>query len=329
MIYAPLAALRDKQVQFDEHHPPSAKPGVNPTTHHSRLASSGRSFKHNSPRHWRWPSWPPPWRGAVSFILALVGVAALHSAFTTYHGVSPISRLFGQHTGRSSFSTLFPFSSSNARAFLADNFLARALPIGRHDHALSSNGGKIFIPLTTPQDDFSASPSSLSIDSILTDDVRLDGSWLFPGPHFQVGISFATTIYPTHFTIDHAFFPDMFSSSKSPRHIVVWGVVEGTSNRGRASRLVADLGIGDVLNRTAPSLHQRENFLPLATVEYNIHGACHVQTFAVYPSVVEANIDFGVIVLEVLDNWGGEVTRLYRVRVHGESDVRYLLGSDR
>ncbi|PIL29457.1 hypothetical protein GSI_08399 [Ganoderma sinense ZZ0214-1] len=137
------------------------------------------------------------------------------------------------------------------------------------------------------------------------------------GAQFQVGVSFATTIYPTHFTIDHAFSQDIVGSSNAPRHIVFWGIVEGVGNKGRASRVVGDLALSGVFNRTVPNLHQRENFLPLATVEYDIRGSSHVQTFAVHPSLVESNIDFGVIVLEVLDNWGGEVTQLYRVRVHG------------
>ncbi|KAI1795834.1 hypothetical protein LXA43DRAFT_1090469 [Ganoderma leucocontextum] len=311
----------EKQVRFEEHQPGSAKPVVDSTMHHSQPASAGGPTSMvNSPRHSRWLPCPPPWRGVVSFILALIGAAALLSAFTSYHGTFSVSRPFWQNIRHSSLRSAFPHSfraASDVRASIADSFLARALPVGRHDYALSANGGKVFLPLTTPHDDSLASVASLPIDSILTDDVRLDGSWFFPGSHFQVGVSFATTIYPTHFTIDHAFLPDAAGSSKAPRHIVVWGVVEGVSNKGRATRVVADLDIGDVYNRTAPNLHQRENFLPLATIEYNIHGSSHVQTFPVYPHAVESNIDFGVIVLEVLDNWGGEVTHLYRVRVHG------------
>ncbi|PIL23154.1 hypothetical protein GSI_14463 [Ganoderma sinense ZZ0214-1] len=314
------APALDKQVRFDEHQPASANPVVDSTIHRSQTAGSSRSTSTGSlPRQSRWPPSSPPWRRAVSFILALVGVAALLSAFTSYHGESLATRLFGKYARPSLLYTVFPLSfgaPSDPRTTVADNFLARALPIGRYDYALSANGGKIFLPLTTPFDDNPSSPASLSIDSILTDDARLDGSFSSPGAQFQVGISFATTIYPTHFTIDHAFSPDKIGSSNAPRHIVFWGVVEGVGNKGRVSRVVGDLGLSDVFNRTAPNLHQRENFLPLATAEYDVRGSCHVQTFAVHPGLVESNIDFGVVVLEVLDNWGGEVTQLYRVRVH-------------
>ncbi|PIL36024.1 hypothetical protein GSI_01684 [Ganoderma sinense ZZ0214-1] len=203
---------------------------------------------------------------------------------------------------------------------ISDSLLARALPLGRHDYALSANGGKLFLPLTSPEGSI---VSSNPIDSILSDDFRINGAWRSPHSHAQVGLSFPLTIYPTHFTIDYAFNPDPVAMKSAPRQLIFWGVVEGAGNKARYARTLANLEVSDVVNRTAPLLHRGEIFMPLGSAQYDVHDGPHIQTFPLHPGGVESGIDFGVVVLEVISNWGGNETWLYRVRVHGSASVKH------
>lgn len=38
-----------------------------------------------------------------------------------------------------------------------------------------------------------------------------------------------------------------------------------------------------------------------------------IQTFSVFPEVIQQRIDVGIVIFRVLDNWGGDLTCLYRV----------------
>ncbi|TFK82418.1 hypothetical protein K466DRAFT_443144, partial [Polyporus arcularius HHB13444] len=189
--------------------------------------------------------------------------------------------------------------------------------VGKRDFALIANGGAVSPRLTSrtsPESDHHSLPS----ESVLSDDFRIDGCWSILGSKGQVGVRLAETIRPSHITIDHV--PALRSEdlSAAPRHIILWGVVDGPENRDMYPRLLARVSDITPQNRSAPPISLDYAFVPLASFEYNILANVHVQTFPVHPSIVESHFDVGVVVLEVAGNWGGNTTCLYRLRVHGE-----------
>ncbi|RDX50954.1 hypothetical protein OH76DRAFT_1482001 [Lentinus brumalis] len=67
-----------------------------------------------------------------------------------------------------------------------------------------------------------------------------------------------------------------------------------------------------VYKRTAPPTDAGFTFVPLAAVEYDPSAASHVQTFPVDDQVVDSGIDIGLVVLDVISNWGSNTTSLCR-----------------
>ena len=57
------------------------------------------------------------------------------------------------------------------------------------------------------------------------------------------------------------------------------------------------------------------NHVLLASMTYEPSLPNHIQTFPVSPQVVALNIDVGIVVVKVLNNWGGDYSCLYRVSV--------------
>lgn len=200
---------------------------------------------------------------------------------------------------------------------LPPSLISRTLPVGRHDYALSAHGGEIASKLTTSTPRHS-STSTLSSDSVLSDDFRLNGCWNMGSSQGQIGIVLYEPIRPTHITIDHipsSLSPDI---GQAPRAMILWGVIDRAVKREQYAQLLGWTPIAAIQNRSEPSLTGGFNFVPLGGFEYDVHGDFHVQTFPVFQTVVESGIDIGIMVLEVVSNWGADVTCLYRVRIHGE-----------
>ena len=66
------------------------------------------------------------------------------------------------------------------------------------------------------------------------------------------------------------------------------------------------------------TLPKYPEYIRLANFTYSIHSLNNVQTFPILPEIRELGIDFGIVVLRVLNNWGrDDFTCLYRFRVHG------------
>ncbi|KAI0700649.1 hypothetical protein C8T65DRAFT_580144 [Cerioporus squamosus] len=202
------------------------------------------------------------------------------------------------------------------------SILTRSLPIGRRDFALREAGGKIYPELTSAYiADTSSSPlyTPNPADTVLSDDFRLPGCWSLPGSQVQVGVVLSETIYPSHFTIDHIPLPFADDIYEAPRRIILWGVVDGSSNQETYAHLRVQSSKLAAYNRSAPPMTAGFTFIPLATSEYNIHADSHVQTFPIYSHAAQSGIDVGLVVLDVVGNWGSNTTSLCRLRVHGRS----------
>ncbi len=188
--------------------------------------------------------------------------------------------------------------------------------MGRRDFALAADGGKIYVNLTSPAYTTSTS-QSLPPDSVLSDDFRLRGCWEFTGSRGQIGVVLSQPLIPSHITIDHIPSPFALDPGQAPRHMVLWGVVDGTENRKLYLRLLQDSADLPTPERSRPPIDRGLTFVPLASFEYDLHGTSHVQTFPIYPKLADYPMDFGLVVLEVHGNWGSSTTCLYRLRLHG------------
>ncbi|KAF8158930.1 UNC-like C-terminal-domain-containing protein, partial [Mycena galopus ATCC 62051] len=122
-------------------------------------------------------------------------------------------------------------------------------------------------------------------------DVHDGHCWPFAGSQGQLGIALSSPIYIEAITIDHvASAIAVGRRTSAPQDMEVWALVEG-----------------------------RDNYIRIASFQYDIHSRNGVQTFLVDAEIKNLGIDFGVIVLVVKNNWGmGEYTCLYRIRVHGQ-----------
>jgi hypothetical protein len=145
--------------------------------------------------------------------------------------------------------------------------------------------------------------------------------WLIPGKVGQLGVRLPNILRITHVAVEHAVQQQVSAAELAPRKMVLWGLVDGKENlakfkylRNSATGMLREL----FTSRTGPGINEHLPFVPLASFDYNIHSDNHIQTFPVFDSVANAGMDFGVVVLEILDNWGGRSTCLYRFRVHAE-----------
>jgi SUN domain-containing protein 1/2 len=169
--------------------------------------------------------------------------------------------------------------------------------------------------------------------------------WPFAGGEGQLGVALASPIFMEEVTIDHVAKSIAFDMRSAPRQMEVWGLVEGKDNIARVRAWKEDQAARKEAKQ--PTLDGEDEFttydhdgsdgsngyevdypktLPkypeyirLSNFTYNIHSSSNVQTFPVMPEIRELGIDFGIVVLRVLNNWGrDDFTCLYRFRVHGQ-----------
>lgn len=190
----------------------------------------------------------------------------------------------------------------------------------QRDYALQSDGAMVDCDLTTrcyswPLSSFFPSPSLA-----LNDDSRIGQCWSFPSASGQLGIILPTPIIPSQVTIDHIPMEIAANIGQAPRTMILWGLLDGTENMrkwylSRRTHPTSALLQG----RQGPQDVSGHSYAPLAILEYNIHGKWPIQTFTVFDYVQNFQMDFGVIVLEIIDNWGASNTCVYRARLHGYS----------
>ncbi|RPD70236.1 hypothetical protein L226DRAFT_470550 [Lentinus tigrinus ALCF2SS1-7] len=202
-------------------------------------------------------------------------------------------------------------------------------PVGRREYALFQDGAAVIPQLTHPPLRTSGLGSAPSVaeatapEAALSDDLRVGACWLIHGSSGQLGIGLHAFISPTHATIEHIPLEITADIGQAPRKMLLWGLVEGERNVALYHDIMAR---GERLHaaapgRATPPRHGNQLFVTLASFDYNIFAPFHIQTFPISSAAVEEGLYFGVVVLEILDNWGGKDTCLYRVRVHGNKVV--------
>ncbi|KAI5989704.1 hypothetical protein EDD15DRAFT_2171056 [Pisolithus albus] len=189
------------------------------------------------------------------------------------------------------------------------------------EYASLRAGGDIVLPLTTPtilprgslvHRLLHGGPQPGSPWAALDDDTRSQSCWLLGGNSGQLGVSLPRVVRISHVVVDHI----VSDTLTAPRQMILWGLVDGRENLALSRALRANsLDIPE--KRTFPAISGGFPFIPLSYFEYNAHASNLTQTFPVFPFVLDSGLDFGVVVLEILGNWGGMSTCLYRFHVYG------------
>jgi SUN domain-containing protein 1/2 len=205
--------------------------------------------------------------------------------------------------------------------------------IGKKDYALR-RAGAIPIPLLTspplpepkhPRPTEGSYESRLlgSASMALNPDLQPGSCWFAAGSSAHLGIALSTPIIITHVTIDNIakeLAPDV---REAPRSLVLWGLLEGTSNIARYTsslppRPADSTDPPEELVRATAAKSPGGRYLNLAEFEYNpFTNGSHVQTFPIQEAIIKLGVNFGIVALEIKSNWGAETTCLYRVRIHG------------
>ncbi|TFK89648.1 hypothetical protein K466DRAFT_486353 [Polyporus arcularius HHB13444] len=207
-----------------------------------------------------------------------------------------------------------------------DRALSRAMrdPVGRRDFALLADGARVVRALTGAVSAgrfYEAQTHSVPPPNVtLVDDLHVGNCWSMAAPTGQLGIRLSERIYPTHVTVDHIPVEIAADIGRAPRMMVLWGAIDGSVNIARLGNFTQTHN--DAITRTHGRSRPHETagctFIPIASFEYDVRSHSHIQTFPVLSHVVDLEMYFGVVVLEVVSNWGSETTCLYRARVHGQ-----------
>lgn len=217
--------------------------------------------------------------------------------------------------------------------------------LARPDFALHSGGARIIPSLTSPT--FEMRPQNVrgQLVGMLTGngyaigrppitalhpELHVGNCWSLEGSQGQLGVALAAPTYITDISIDHVAKEVAFDMRTAPRQMEVWAMVEGKDNvaKVRAWREETDARRAEALERGEEveedepyprTLPKSPLYIRIAAFNYDIHAPHNVQTFPVSQDVRDLGVDFGIVVLRVLNNWGrDEYTCLYRLRVHGQ-----------
>ena len=192
--------------------------------------------------------------------------------------------------------------------------------VGRRDFALLADGGRILPELTVSGNDESSRSNGTSPEAAITDSLRVGNCWTITGSVGQLGIRLPRMVALTHASIDHIPREIAADIGRAPRTMILWGSIDGEINKRRLRDAVQALDgpLPTIEGRSGPHTTCGHSFVPLAYFDYDIRAPAHVQTFALFQYIIDSQMSFGVVVLEVLRNWGAEDTCLYRLRLHGQ-----------
>lgn len=233
---------------------------------------------------------------------ALFYVLAYHFLLSAYRSVRPqlgrvlptvITRVVIQSDVRCDYRSVF----------------SHIIPFG-HDFASAQTGAVLAPRLTTP-----------GVESNPLSEISRNPAgacWSFRGNSGTFGVVLnAPNVLPSHVVIQHQPSNSTALLSRAPRQVVVWGLVDGAKNAEAYKRRLRDALASTSLKRPPLSMSREGLFLPLAEFVFDITAPSMHQIFPLFDEARSWGIDFGVIVFQVLSNWGADVTSLCSVHVYG------------
>ncbi|KII85020.1 hypothetical protein PLICRDRAFT_45126 [Plicaturopsis crispa FD-325 SS-3] len=219
--------------------------------------------------------------------------------------------------------------------------------IARPDFAAYSSGGQIIPSLSSPT--YEMRPHGLRRQLVglvtghgyavgrppvtaLNHETHNGHCWPFPGTQGQLGVVLTAPAYIEDITIDHVAKEVALDMRSAPREMEVWAMIDGADNirkvkewradKARRRQEAEEEGLqfdGEDEPEYPRTLPKSPQYLRIANFTYDIHAPQNIQTFPVSPEIRALGVDFGIVVLRVMSNWGrDEFTCLYRFRVHGQ-----------
>ncbi|KAM5539814.1 hypothetical protein V8D89_006627 [Ganoderma adspersum] len=127
----------------------------------------------------------------------------------------------------------------------------------------------------------------------------------------DAGLSMVTKLKSV--TVDHVPWEVADDPNQAPCWMRLWGAVDGRENLAKYAQYLVSAfsNLGD-----GPVIIQGWTFLHLLDFKYDLFGANYVQTFSLDTPVQDLKMDFGIFVVEVLDNWGSELTCIYHIQLY-------------
>lgn len=192
-----------------------------------------------------------------------------------------------------------------------------------HDYAKynGERGGVPFNLLTSPTYNLrSTAWEWLTMNNnprvVLRMGLGIQDCWAFPGSSGHYGIALSHLIPISGISINHS--PSAAVSSQAPRRTVLWGLAEGAQHQDRPFLGSSPRFSGDLPNSEPPNA-----WVDLLHFQYDARIGEHHQFFAIPAHVQKLGITFGIVVLEVLDNWGSESsTCLYRIGIYTDTNQK-------
>lgn len=108
--------------------------------------------------------------------------------------------------------------------------------------------------------------------------------------------------------------------------MVLWGVLEGTDNWEKydSANSIIRSSIGQIalpnvlVHNPKQGLDpNRTILLSMAKIEFDLYSEKNIQYFEVDKLIQSLNLSFRFMRLDILNNWGGNWTCLYRVGLYG------------
>lgn len=201
--------------------------------------------------------------------------------------------------------------------------------LARPDFALHSGGARIIPSLTSDTYHLTRNHIGRPPITALHHELHLGHCWSFHGTEGYLGVALSLPAFISHVSIDHVAKEVAVDMRTAPRQMEVWALVEGKDNLVKlrdyeatlASKKADALGRGETVEVDSypKKLPKSAKYIRIASFTYNIRSPDNIQTYPILPEVAELGMDFGIVVLRVLNNWGrDELTCLYRFRVHGQ-----------
>ncbi|KLT41710.1 hypothetical protein CC85DRAFT_303032 [Cutaneotrichosporon oleaginosum] len=200
--------------------------------------------------------------------------------------------------------------------------------LGMVDYALYSAGARVIEGTTSPTLQLTEEPGLFGRlwgkravharppHVALHPDTTVGQCWAFEGSIGDLGVLLSQPdVLVSSITIDHVAKALASDISSAPKDIEVWVTIEGEEDRTKARQYLENSPLRDELT----SMPQTEENILVAKIVYDINSATPTQTFPVPKEFVDLGISTRITTFRVLSNWGGEVTCIYRVRVHGST----------
>jgi hypothetical protein len=168
----------------------------------------------------------------------------------------------------------------------------------------------------SPADIMSYEFSKASPDHAIDGDVLGAHCWEFDSRGGQLGFALVELLHISSISVDHNFGE---GAQSAPRLMILWGVVDGDDALDRYAKLEKlrhrlQSHLPPDITEPMPS---DNTYIPLAVMEYNPYLATTYQYFSVFREVKQFGFPIGIVVLQVLSNWGSSFTKLCHVGIHG------------